>query len=161
MYSSTGGTQINYLVIVSLLLSGVLGAVAAASAGGRDTYIEVGGLPKSQKEASTGSDSGRRIDKPQTGFGSPQVPDTSRRLDNSLSGGGNLPIPDSGGLVEKPQTGGGGTTIPWSNSGVFPTDLGKAGQPANQFCSSRDVTIGPDSQSRLHCSNTVGGTLRQ
>jgi hypothetical protein len=157
MYSSTGGTQINYLVIVSLLLSGVLGAVATASAGGRDTYIEVGGLPKSQKDASPSSDLGRRIDKPQTGFGSPQVPDTSRRLDNSLSGGGNLPIPDSGGLVE----GGGGTTIPWSNSGVFPTDLGKAGQPPNPFCSSTDVTIGPDSQSRSHCSNTVGGTLRQ
>jgi len=144
-----------------LLLSGVLGAVGIASAGGSHTYIEVGGLPKSQNEGSASSDSGRRIDKPQTGSGSPQVPDTSRRLDNSLSGGGNPAIPDSRGFVEKPQTGGGGTTFPWSNSGAFPIDVGNVGAPAGQFCSTREVTIGPDTQSRTHCSNTVGGTLKQ
>jgi len=144
-----------------LLLSGVLGAVGIASAGGSHTYIEVGGLPKSQNEGSASSDSGRRIDKPQTGSGSPQVPDTSRRLENSLSGGGNLAIPDSGGLVEKPQTGGRGTTIPWGNTGAFPIDRGNVGQPAGQFCSTTDVTIGPDTQSRTHCANTAGGTVKQ
>jgi hypothetical protein len=181
MYSSTGGTQINYLVIVLLLLSGVLGAVAAASAGGRDTYIEVGGIPKSPKggEGSSGSELYRRIensltggggsalgdpvkrlDGSATGRGSSFIPDTSKYRGDSPSGVGGQHTPDSSGLVEKPQIGSGGSTIPLSNYGTFPQDSTTIGQPSNQFCSGADVTIGPDTQSRTHCSNTVGGTVR-
>ena len=64
-------------------------------------------------------------------------------------------------IFDKPQTGGGGTTLPFSNSGTFPAGSTNLGQPFSQFCSSSDVTIGENTQSRLHCSNTVGGSLRQ
>ena len=162
---STGGTQISYVLMVSVLFFSILGAVAAAAAG--QTYIEVGGIPSSQQNASSGSDLNRRIDKHQIGTGNLSVPDTIRR-DNSLSGGG-LPVgagghsvvPGQKTLVDKPQTGLGGTTLPFSNSGIFPAGPTTTGQPAHQFCSSTDVTIGENTQSRLHCSNTVGSTLKQ
>ena len=145
-----------------------MAAVApAGAAGGNSIYIEVGGIPNSQQNASPSSDQGRRIDKPQTGLGNLSVPDTTRR-DNSLAGGG-LPVstgghslvPDQKTAIDKPQTGGGGTTLPFSNSGTFPAGSTNLGQPFSQFCSSSDVTIGENTQSRLHCSNTVGGSLRQ
>jgi hypothetical protein len=162
IFLSPGGTQINFALLVSVLLSVLPGAVATAAAGGSLTYVEIGGIPSSQQNATAGSDSNRRIDKPQTGLGNLSIPDTTRR-DNSLGGGG-LPVGAGGhSLVpaDKLQTGGGGTTLPFSNSGIFPTGSTTSGQPANQFCSSSDVTIGESHQSRLHCSNTVGGTLKQ
>lgn len=160
---SKGGTQINSVLIAVMLVFALLVTLAPASAGGRgDTYIEVGGIPKAQKGGE--SDLYRRIENSLPSHGSSAygaaagrggsiVPDTIKRSGESLSGGGGHPLPYSGGLVEKPQTAGGGTTLPWSNTGTFP--------PSNQLCSSTDVTIGPDTQSRVHCSNTVGGTLRQ
>jgi hypothetical protein len=164
VFLSTGGTQITYVLIVSVLLSGLFGAVATAAAAGSHTYIEVGGIPSSQQNA---TESNRRIDKPQTGLGSLSIPDTTRR-DNPLGGagqhggaGGQSLVPSQKTAIDKPQTGGGGTTLPFSNSGIFPSGPATSGQPANQFCSSREVTIGENTQSRLHCSNTVGGTLRQ
>jgi hypothetical protein len=151
---------------MSILLAGLIGAVApAGAAGGNSIYIEVGGIPSSQQNASPGSDQGRRIDKPQTGLGNLSVPSTSpntgRHFDNPVSGGGNSLVPNPNTLFDKPQTGGGGTTLPFSNSGTFPAGSTNLGQPFNQFCSSSDVTIGENTQSRLHCSNTVGGSLRQ
>lgn len=154
------GTQINYVLIVSVLLYGLLGTAATAAAGGSLTYIEIGGIPSSQHNATAGSSSNRRIDKPQTGSGNLSVPDTAGR-DNPLAGGGHSLVPDKKSLVDTPKTGGGGTTLPFSNDGIFPAGSTRSGQPVNQFCSSRDVTVGKDTQSTLHCSNTVGGTLRQ
>ena len=162
VFLSIGGTQINYVVAVSVLFPVLFGVVATAAAGG--TFIQIGGITQS---APAGSDSNRRIDKPQTGLGNLSVPDTTRR-DNSLGGGG-LPVstgghslvPDQKTAIDKPQTGGGGTTLPFSNSGAFPTGPTTTGQPPNQFCSNADVTIGESHQSKLHCSNTVGGTVKQ
>jgi len=154
VFLSIGGTQINYVLAVSVLFPVLFGVVATAAAGG--TFIEIGGITQS---APGGSDQNRRIDKPQTGLGNLSVPGTTRR-DNS-PGGGGLPVstgghslvPDQKTAIDKPQTGGGGTTLPFSNSGTF--------QPPNQFCSNADVTIGESHQSKLHCSNTVGGTVKQ
>ena len=162
VFLSIGGTQINYVLAVSVLFPVLFGVVATAAAGG--TFIEIGGITQS---APAGSDSNRRIDKPQTGLGNLSVPDTTRR-DNSLGGGG-LPVstgghslvPDQKTAIDKLQTGGGGTTLPFSNSGAFPTGPTTTGQPPNQFCSSADVTIGERHQLKLHCSNTVGGTVKQ
>jgi len=157
---SIGGTQINYVVAVSVLFPVLFGVVATAAAGG--TFIQIGGITQS---APAGSDFNRRIDNPQTGLANLSVPDTTRR-DNSLGGGG-LPVsthslvPDQKTAIDKPQTGGGGTTLPFSNSGAFPTGPTTTGQPPNQFCSNADVTIGESHQSKLHCSNTVGGTVKQ
>ena len=154
VFLSIGGTQINYVLAVSVLFPVLFGVVATAAAGG--TFIEIGGITQS---AQAGSDSNRRIDKPQTGLGNLSIPGTTRR-DNSLGGGG-LPastgghslVPDQKTAIDKQQTGGGGTALPFSNSGTF--------QPPNQFCSNADVTIGESHQSKLHCSNTVGGTVKQ
>jgi hypothetical protein len=166
VFLSTGGTQINYLLIVSVLLSGLLGTVATAAAGGNLTFIQIGGITSSPQNASPGSDSNRRIDKVQTGLGNLSIPDTTRR-DNLLSGGGQSVgagghslVPNEKTSVDKQQIGG-GTTLPFSNSGIFPAGPTTIGQPAHQFCSSTDVTIGENTQSRLHCSNTVGSTLKQ
>jgi hypothetical protein len=163
VFLSTGGTQISYVLIVSGLLSVLFGAVATAAAGG--TFIQIGGITSSQQNAPAGSDSNRRIDKPQTGLGNLSIPDTTKP-----TGGGGHPVgaaghsslvPDQKTLIDKSQTGGGGTTLPFSNSGIFPTGSTTSGPPANQFCSNSDVTIGESHQLRLHCSNTVGGTIRQ
>ena len=164
VFLSIGGTQINYVLAVSVLFPVLFGVVATAAAGG--TFIEIGGITQS---APAGSDLNRRIDKPQTGLGNLSVPDTTKR-DSSLGGGG-LPVstgghslvPDQKTAIDKQQqqTGGGGTTLPFSNSGTFPTGPTTTGQPPNQFCSSADVTIGERHQSNLHCPNTVGGTVKQ
>jgi hypothetical protein len=167
IFLSIGGRQINYVLAVSVLFPLLFGVVATAAAGG--TFIEIGGITQS---APGGSDQNRRIDKPQTdkpqtGLGNLSVPGTTRR-DNSLGGGG-LPVstgghslvPDQKTAIDKPQTGGGGTTLPFSNGGTFPTGPTTTGQPPNQFCSNADVTIGESHQSKLHCSNTVGGTVKQ
>ena len=157
VFLSTGGTQISYVLIVSGLLSVLLGAVATA-AGGALTFIQIGGITSSQQNAPAGSDSNHRIDKPQTGLGNLSIPDTTKP-----TGGGGPPVGAAGhsSLVDKSQTGGGGTTLPLSNSGIFHTGSTTSGPPANQFCSSSDVTIGESHQLRLHCPNTVGGTIRQ
>ena len=165
MYSSTGGTQIKYVLTVSLLLSGLLGAIAAASAGGSHTYIEVGGIPSSQKsgESSSSSELYRRIEKSLPGGGGSVVGDPVKRLDGSATGRGSSVVPDTGKRHGDSLSGGGSSTFPWSNKGTFPHEPTTIGQPSNQFCSSSstDVTIGPDTQSTGHCLNTVGGTLRQ
>ncbi len=162
VFLSIGGTQINYVLAVSVLFPVLFGVVATAAAGG--TFIEIGGITQS---APAGSDSNRRIDKPQTGLGNLSVPDTTRR-DNSVGGGGfpvstggHSLVPDQKTAIDKLQTGGGGTTLPFSNSGAFPTGPTTTGQPPSQFCSSTDVTIGESHQSKLHCPNTVGGTVKQ
>jgi len=89
VFLSIGGTQINYVVAVSVLFPVLFGVVATAAAGG--TFIQIGGITQS---APAGSDLNRRIDKPQTGLGNLSVPDTTRR-DNSLGGGG-LPVSTGG-----------------------------------------------------------------
>jgi hypothetical protein len=122
VFLSIGGTQINYVLAVSVLFPVLFGAVATAAAGG--TFIEIGGITQG---APAGSDLNRRIDKSQTGLGNLSVPDTTRR-DNSLGGGG-LPVstgghslvPDQKTAIDKLQTGGGGTTLPFSTNGTFPT----------------------------------------
>ena len=163
VFVSTGGTQISYVLIVSGLLSVLFGAVATAAAGG--TFIQIGGITSSQQNAPAGSDSNRRIDKPQTGLGNLSIPDTTKP-----TGGGGHPVgaaghsslvPDQKTLIDKSQTGGVGTTLPFSNSGIFPIGSTTSAPPANQFCSNSDVTIGESHQLKLHCSNTVGGTIRQ
>jgi hypothetical protein len=78
-----------------------------------------------------------------------------------VSTGGQSLVPDQKTAIDKPQTGGGGTTLPFGNSGAFPTGPTTTGQPPSQFCSSADVTIGERHQLKLHCSNTVGGTVKQ
>lgn len=134
-----------------MLLSALLGAVSVATAGG-DLNVNIGGINRSPQQTNgPGSDQLHRIDKPQTGLGSISVPDTSRRSENPVGTGSLFPDPKS--LV-------GSTTAPSSNSGTFPVGSTTFGQPtSNLFCSSSDVTIGENTQSKLHCSNTVG-TIR-
>jgi hypothetical protein len=160
---STGGTQISYVLIVSGLVSVLFGAVATAAAGGSLTFIQIGGITSSQQNASA-PDLNRRIDKPQTGLGNLSIPDTTNSTGGGghpVGAGGHSLVPDQKTLIDKSQTGGGGTTLPFSNSGIFPTGPTTSGPSANQFCSNSDVTIGESHQLRLHCSNTVGGTIRQ
>ena len=137
-----------------MLLSGLLGAVLPASAGPGDVNVNVGGINRTQQGGGTGSDQGRRIEKPQTGLGSfSAVPDTNHRADNPLGAGGSL-VPDTKSLI------GDGTTIPSGNNGAFSPGSTTLGQPGGQFCSGSNVTIGEKTQSRFHCSNTVNGTFK-
>lgn len=135
-------------MLLSLLLACVVGAASTAAAG--DFNVNVGGINVAPQNNRPGSDQLQRIDKPQTGFGSISVPDTSRRSDNPLGGGSALP--DSKNL-------GGSPTIPSTNTGIggtFQTGSTTLGQPTGQFCSNSEVTIGENTQGKLHCSNTVG-----
>jgi hypothetical protein len=138
--------------IACLLLTGLLGAASTATAG--DFIVNVGGINASPQSNRTGSDQGHRIDKPQIGVGGISVPDASRRSDNPLGGG---PLSDSKSLVGSP-------AIPSPNTGLgdsSPAGSTTLGQPTtNQFCSNNQVTIGENTQGRLHCSNSVG-TFRQ
>lgn len=155
-----GEGAIIYALIIAVLLSGLLGATLPATAGPGDLNVTVGGITttgKSQQSFGTGSDQGRRIDKPQTGdklqtgLGSFVIPDTSRRPDGSF-GGASL-VPDTKGSL-------GGTTLPSNQGGTIPPGSSNVGQPSSQFCSSSDVTVGESTQSRFHCSNTVNSPIK-
>jgi len=138
--------------MVFLLLVGPLGAASSVFAG--DFNVNVGGINVSPQNNRSQSDQSRRIDKPQTGVGSISVPDIGRHSDNPSGGG---PLFDA-----KPL---GGSTIPSNNTGLggtFPAGSTTLGQPtANQFCSNNEVTIGENTQGRVHCANSVNGTIRQ
>jgi len=138
--------------MVYLVLAGLLGAASTAMAG--DFNVNVGGINVSPQSNQTGSGQGHRIDKPQIGLGGISVPDTSRRSDNPLGGG---PLSDSKNLVGSPG-------IPSPNTGLGDTSPAGSttlgGPTTNQFCSNNQVTIGENTQGRLHCSNSVG-TFRQ
>ena len=135
-------------MLASLLLAVLVGAASTATAG--DFSVNVGGINVSPQSNRPGSDQSHRIEKPQTGLGSISVPDASRRSDNSLGGGSALS--DSKNL-------GGSPTIPSTNTGIggtFQAGSTTLGQPTGQFCSNNEVTIGENTQGRVHCSNTVG-----
>ena len=156
-FRKAGEHAIIHALILLVLLSGLVGGVSPATAGPGDFNVTVGGITTTNKSQ---QGLGSRIDKPQTGLGSFSVPDTTRRLDglpgNGLpgSGGGSL-VPDTS-PVPDTKSSTGGTTLPSSQGGTFSlpgsTNLGQQG---GQFCSSNDVTVGENTQSRLHCSNTV------
>ncbi len=138
--------------MVFLLLLGPLGAASNVFAG--DFNVNVGGINVSPQNNPSQSDQSRRIDKPQTGVGNISVPDIGRHSDNPSGGG---PLSDA-----KPL---GGSTIPSTNTGLggtFPTGSTTLGQPtAGRFCSNNEVTIGETTQGRVHCANSVNGTIRQ
>lgn len=142
-----------YARIASLFFAGLFGVASTAAAG--DFNVNVGGINVSPQQSNrTGSDQSHRIDKPQIGVGAVSVPDASRRSDNPLGGG---PLSDSKSLVGSP-----GISSPNTGLGdTSPTGSTTLGGPTtNQFCSNNQVTIGENTQGRLHCSNSVG-TFRQ
>jgi len=156
------------------LASALLGGVSAALAGAGDFNVTIGGISSGPQ----GGGAVPTIGKPQTGLGNnfAPVPDTSARttpaalgngnaLGNSSGNGpgsnqgnaGNGPVvPDQKGVTDP-------TTFSYGNNGTFSAPT-LPGQPAGQFCSSNNVTVGENTQSRLHCSNTVNtpinGTIR-
>ena len=174
---------LNRLIGVALVAS-LLGEPSLALAGAGDFNVTVGWITASPQ----GGGAVPRIDKPQTGLGSfSPVPDTSSRLTpsssigngNSWSNGNTLGTGSALGNGTSPGNSpgsssslGNGTTVPdqknlvdpttfsFSNSGTFAPTPVTPGQPASQFCSTNNVTVGENTQSDQHCSNTVNGTIR-
>jgi hypothetical protein len=173
VHLSTGVRHMKAVLIVSALVSGLLGTVATASGGSQ--IINIGGINKySSGEGQTGSSTSRLIDKSLTGGGGAATIDLNRLREPATSGGGFIHS-DPNRLRDQFPTGRGGSTIPSANGtfqtepkaggdpttqGTFQTEPGTGGQSSAPSCSSRDVTIGEETYSTVHCPNSVGGTLR-
>ena len=143
---------------MSILLSSLLVAAVAASAGGGPANPGGSGVqkPATGGDGSTNADPSRLLDKSRTGSGTPTIPDPNRFFDRPLTGSGGSAISDPTRQLDRALTGTGSSTFPPS-SGTFQTEQPR---PAASSCSSTAVRIGEEFHSRVHCANSVGGTLK-
>jgi hypothetical protein len=155
-------TDIKNRLMVSVLVTVVLGAVASASAGG-SVFVNVGGIdryPTGSGGPASSETSSRIKAQGGTGYGyTPYPPEQGRPVDRTQTGAGGSTTSNPSKVVDKFPTGGGTSTGSYYSHtyGTFRAEdsYGRPGLP----CSTLDLTIGEDHLSAANCPIS-NGTFR-